>query len=858
MADTAATGLATTTLNLRAVRSCSVAVAGTSSATLIGGAIRPSHRSIYLAVIEAYDTDADSAETLYFSTGLGWVSRPSDTPANTYFEPRILQPAAIRRDMFAAGTTMGASRTGYGDLVLINEDGGLDYLLDYAFDGRAVTLYYGDDEGSFPASFTKVFVGTMEQAEVGTRSVTIKLRDRQAELDVPLQTTKYAGDNALPAGLEGVEDLLGKPKPLCYGDCRNVAPPCVNTSKLIYQVSDNALSSVSGVYDSGVRLGSGVSDLAIVTDGFISADGVTACCWVEWLSLFVAVGDGGEIRTSPDGETWTGQMSGTANGLRRVAENGSDLIVAAGAVGTIVTSPDAVNWTVQTSGLGASSVYSVAFGRDMWVVGGYSGETRSSPDGVTWTARTRPGGGSNPVRGAAFGAGRFVVSEEDLFWVSEDGITWTANLDPGGMGTIYRIQYVEGQFLATNGSGYIYKSPDGQTWTRIDTGIGVGYGSLLAMTYFEAGGGYIFGGQDDASGPILLWSEDLVTFEEFTSPFTHAPGYVRSIATGDGVLLIIMAGAGVMGQIARSEPVYAEYASEADLLDDDLAPLPGTAKVYLAGGYIRLGSIPAGLVTADVVQGAAAANRTAGQVWKELLERAGKVSNQDFSAADVVTLDAANDATVGLWTGTQDVRVSDALTAVAQSVGAWWGVDRLGIYRIKRLTDPSVETAAVTFVADDMVEPLERVPVNDVGRGLPTYRTILRYDRNYTVQDRDIAASVTAARRALLAQEWREYVKTNTAIQTEYLLAREAIYQTLLADSTDAATEGDRVQALRGVRRDLFRFAVPLDEETIPLDLGSYIGIVHTRFGLSVGRTFTIISLEPDAAKRILRLGVWG
>ena len=39
-----------------------------------------------------------------------------------------------------------------------------DYLEDYAFDGRSITQYRGDEGSAFPGGYTKVLVATMEQA----------------------------------------------------------------------------------------------------------------------------------------------------------------------------------------------------------------------------------------------------------------------------------------------------------------------------------------------------------------------------------------------------------------------------------------------------------------------------------------------------------------------------------------------------------------------------------------------------------------------------------------------------------------------------------------------------------------------
>ena len=120
---------------------------------------------IYTAEVAAYDIDGAVATTLYYSTGLGFSSRPTDTPANQFFDARIRQPLDVGRVVFAPGSTSGTSKIGFGDLVLLNDDGGLDDLIGYAFDGRDITIRRGLQGDTYPANFTTVFAGTMEQPE---------------------------------------------------------------------------------------------------------------------------------------------------------------------------------------------------------------------------------------------------------------------------------------------------------------------------------------------------------------------------------------------------------------------------------------------------------------------------------------------------------------------------------------------------------------------------------------------------------------------------------------------------------------------------------------------------------------------
>ncbi len=209
---------------------------------------------IYVAAVSYYDTVGVTTGTKYYGTE-GFSTTPSDTPANTDVQARVINPALIRRDIFDEGTTGGASRVGYGELVLNNDDGALDVFNTYAIDGRDLVVYYASSKtAAFPSGYTVLFTGTKEQAEIALDTVKIRVRDRQVFATAALQPNKYAGDNALPAGVEGNSDLTGKPKPLVFGAVFNAEPICVNTAKLIYQIHDGAIRDLPAVYDAGALL----------------------------------------------------------------------------------------------------------------------------------------------------------------------------------------------------------------------------------------------------------------------------------------------------------------------------------------------------------------------------------------------------------------------------------------------------------------------------------------------------------------------------------------------------------------------------------------------------------------------------
>ena len=215
---------------------------------------------IYTAEVTVYDPALPGSRPLFFASDEGFTSKPSDSPSDTVFEPRIMQPALLRRDAFDKGTTGGRSRVGYGELILNNADGGLDPFIDYGLDARELVIRVGDPfTDAYPAGFTTILRGSMTQPEVSATRVRIPVRDRQYLIPKESNLARYAGSNVLPAGVEGVEDLAGLPKPQLWGKVYNVTPVLVNSSRLIFQVKNGAIADIPAAYDRGSALTKGAN-----------------------------------------------------------------------------------------------------------------------------------------------------------------------------------------------------------------------------------------------------------------------------------------------------------------------------------------------------------------------------------------------------------------------------------------------------------------------------------------------------------------------------------------------------------------------------------------------------------------------
>ncbi len=795
---------------------------------------------VYLAELVAFDPSTMATTTLRYSSGNGFVTGPAETPANTYYDGVLKQPAALSRALFADGKTSGRSKVGFGDLVLHNPNGNLDGLKDYGFSGRDVTIRRGLVGAAYPSGFTTLFSGTMEQPVFSRDEITIKLRDNQQDLLVPLQPVKYTGTNTLPSGVEGVAgDLLGKPKPVCYGTVQNVPAPCVNTSKLIFQVNDRAVTSIPAVYDQGIALAPG--RIWSSRSHAFGADDIL-CLVHNGSSLFVAAGTTGTLETSADGAAWTARTSGIATQINALAFGGGVYVYGA-SLGSLRSSTDAITWTARVSGFGANAIQGMCYSTTLalFCAVGDGGTIATSPDGVTWMVRTS--GTTNTLQAVTYASGLFVaVGYLGTVTTSSDGITWTVRTTAFSTVHLFALAYGNGMFVAAGEVGKgIATSPDGITWTLRSSVLtarvrAVAYGTSFLMTDES--------GHLASSADGVTWST--VASSPFGATFMHALLY-------DGTDYLGAGGNGA-GRIYQTRTP--QYASLADLQDDTQAPPAGTFIPFLAGGCFRLGSSPVGQVTADATEGATAGVRTRAQVFARILQERGGKGAGDWSASDVTADDTATaGAQVGLWVF-EETTVADLLDQLV-SPGAWWGLDRTGVYRLQSFTAPS-GTAVLSLTANDLLEPLARVSPSDDSKGLPSYRTIVQYARNYTPQTTDLAAGVSDARKTFLARAWREARSEDTSVLNAHLQAAQTVEPSPLAEVADAQTEATRLQLLRSVLRHRFQLVLQLNDETQSLDLGDVVSLTHSRYGLSAGVLFRIVALATDYQRNRLTVTVWG
>lgn len=221
----------------------------------------------HLIELDCWDKQAGAPATLNFAS-IGFTTLPSDPVPNVHYLERAKVPGDYSRSLFANGTTHGQISVGAGYIEIVGNDGALDDLRSrYAFDGYALRIKTIPRLRPRYADAVTIFSGTVEQLEMGWDKVTVRIRDRLAELDVEHQDVLYAG-TTISGGMNEAEgtpdDLKGKGKELAYGAPLMVPAVAANPFDNIFGLGGDGFEAVEDVRDRGVALTATGTDYATI------------------------------------------------------------------------------------------------------------------------------------------------------------------------------------------------------------------------------------------------------------------------------------------------------------------------------------------------------------------------------------------------------------------------------------------------------------------------------------------------------------------------------------------------------------------------------------------------------------------
>lgn len=261
-----------------------------------------------------------------------------------------------------------------------------------------------------------------------------------------------------------------------------------------------AVGSQNGAFDGNGFVAESVDGKAwalTATPPVFSGKPINAIAWSEALSLFVAVGQGGALATSPDAATWTARTVATDTRHLTSVEWSPDLgLFVVGATGspysTFQHSANGTSWTLVASNLfgGQPEISGIAWSPSLALFAAATTSSHArSANGQSWSYATSPddyttGGGRGAVwTGAAFLSPAFdsTLSQSNRATRSTNGTSWGMVTTPAMSSDRWRgIGYHDGVAILVGDSGRLATSDaNGQTWTLRTSGT---TRRLLAVT----------------------------------------------------------------------------------------------------------------------------------------------------------------------------------------------------------------------------------------------------------------------------------------------------------------------------------------------------------------------------------------
>ncbi len=293
----------------------------------------------------------------------------------------------------------------------------------------------------------------------------------------------------------------------------------------------------------------------------------------------------------------------------------------------------------------------------------------------------------------------------------------------------------------------------------------------------------------------------------------------------------------------------------------------------LRAGLIRLGSPPAGQVTADVRGAVLDVLYGAMEPWDD-----GLYDDDGYGWADTLPGPGYREDAAGLvltlltlsarWTRDRlhwesflelarsfawpmglhlpagsGATVEQAIQQICEPVGIVASPDRLGRYRVRLLARPNVPTPRRFRQGEILELEREALPYRAPPRAWP-----IGYAKNWRVLgEADLAGDVEPERRAELGRPCRVATTAAPDVVLRHLTAREpATIETCLATEAGARDVGARMAALYRPGAMALRLRVP---RLLAGDLGDPIMVAYPRYDLGAGRDLIITGVGADLGR---------
>lgn len=192
--------------------------------------------AVRVVLIEVGVKTAGLETTRYLSTK-PYVTSPTDSPANQFYEPVVTTGLQFTEEL----SLDGQGGLSAGDIEIANYNGERDSWLDDIWDNHPIQAWIGDPRWK-RADFQMIFNGVV--AMVGSKSrdvLNLTLLDKLQRLNTPITDAKVGGTGS------NKDAVLS----LTFGEVHNITPVLTNPVTLEYEVHDGPVESIYEVRDNG-------------------------------------------------------------------------------------------------------------------------------------------------------------------------------------------------------------------------------------------------------------------------------------------------------------------------------------------------------------------------------------------------------------------------------------------------------------------------------------------------------------------------------------------------------------------------------------------------------------------------------
>ena len=207
----------------------------------------PIKKSRVVAVeVDGLNRTTGLVETLFISDWR-YTTKSTDTPAKKPFLAIIESAPVYERYMHGSGRTSGPSVTGTAALSVVNT-GKWDFWRDtYEFSGQEIRIYTLTASDVAYSTKTLWLKGFLRTPVFSRTKIDFRIRDRERKVQEPINPKNYLGTG----GVEGPEELKGRPVPMTLGAAYGIRGELVDPTFLIFQVHNGPFQAVLQTYDGG-------------------------------------------------------------------------------------------------------------------------------------------------------------------------------------------------------------------------------------------------------------------------------------------------------------------------------------------------------------------------------------------------------------------------------------------------------------------------------------------------------------------------------------------------------------------------------------------------------------------------------